>query len=124
MADISEMNQVEEVSGAYSQLIGNIGSLVATARDNIARQINTTMLDAYWQIGQYIVEYEQKGEAKAEYGQGLLERLSRDLTQAYGRGFSRSNLVYMRKFYLAFQIRETVSHKLSWGALLRDSQDR
>ena len=115
MAGKSEMIQQVEVSQAYSQLIGNIGSLVANARDNVARQINTTMLDAYWQIGQYIVEFEQKGEAKAEYGQGLLERLSRDLTQAYGRGFSRSNLVYMRKFYLAFQIRETVSHKLSWG---------
>ena len=115
MAEKEVMIQQTEVSGAYSQLIGNIGSLVANARDNVARQINTTMLDAYWQIGQYIVEYEQKGESKAEYGQGLLERLSRDLTQAYGRGFSRSNLVYMRKFYLAFQIRETVSHKLSWG---------
>ena len=65
MAEKEVMIQQTEVSGAYSQLIGNIGSLVANARDNVARQINTTMLDAYWQIGQYIVEYEQKGESKA-----------------------------------------------------------
>ena len=115
MAEKEVMIQPAEMSQAYSQLIGNIGSLVANARDNVARQINTTMLDAYWQIGQYIVEYEQKGESKAEYGQGLLERLSRDLTQAYGKGFGRSNLTYMRKLYLAFPKCGTLSHKLSWG---------
>ena len=115
MANNDNMIKPSETAQAYSQLIDNIGTLVITARDNVARQVNTSMLDTYWHIGRYIVEFEQKGEAKAEYGQGLLERLSRDLTQVYGRGFSRSNLTYMRKFYLTFQIRETVSHKLSWG---------
>ena len=61
------------------------------------------------------VEFEQKGEARAKYGEALLVNLSKDLTRLRGRGFSRSNLSYMRKFYLAFPKCETVSHKLGWS---------
>ena len=68
------------------------------------------MLEANWQTGKYIVEYELKGKDRAEYGKQLLVNLARN-----GKGFSRSNLVYMRKFYLAFPICETVSHKLTWS---------
>ena len=73
------------------------------------------MLDANWQTGKYIVEYELKGKDRAEYGRQLLVNLAKDLTARNGKGFSRSNLVYMRKFYLAFPICETVSHKLTWS---------
>ena len=59
----------------------------------------------------------QKGEARAKYGEALLVNLSKDLTRLRGRGFSRSNLSYMRKFYLAFPKCETVSHKLGWSQL-------
>lgn len=70
---------------------------------------------ANWHTGQYIVEYEQGGKAKAEYGKQLLVNLSKDLTLRNGKGFSRSNLTYMRKFYLAFPKCETVSHILTWS---------
>lgn len=70
---------------------------------------------ANWHTGQYIVEYEQDGKAKDEYGKQLLVNLSKDLSLTNGKGFSRSNLTYMRKFYLAFPKCETVSHKLTWS---------
>ena len=73
------------------------------------------MLDANWKTGKYIVEYELKGKDRAEYGKQLLVNLAKDLTTKNGKGFSRSNLVYMRKFYIAFPICETVSHKLTWS---------
>ncbi|WP_202800250.1 YhcG family protein [Pontibacter sp. BAB1700] len=67
---------------------------------------------ANWQTH---VEFEQGGKEKAAYGSDLLNQLSRDLTLEFGKGFSRSNLVYMRKFYLAFSKSETLSHQLSWS---------
>ena len=85
------------------------------ARQKAARAINTLLVQTYWEIGRYIVEYEQGGSAKAAYGSQLLQQLSKDLIQQYGKGFSRSNLFYMRKIYLAFPKSETLSHKLSWS---------
>ena len=73
------------------------------------------MLDANWQTGQYIIEFEQGSKAKAKYGDRLLVNLSKDLTRLKGRGFSRSNLTYMRKLYLAFPKCETLSHILTWS---------
>ncbi|HEY8781529.1 MAG TPA: DUF1016 N-terminal domain-containing protein [Mucilaginibacter sp.] len=99
----------------YEQLISQIGNLLATGRAKAAQQINTILVQTFWEIGKYIVEFEQKGNEKAEYGSRLFERLSKDLTLAYGKGFSRSNLSYMRKMYLSFQKRETLSHKLTWS---------
>ena len=69
----------------------------------------------YWQIGRHIVEFEQQGKQKADYGSELLTRLAKDLTLEFGKGFSRSNLTYMRKLYSAFPKSETLSHKLSWS---------
>ncbi|HET7360946.1 MAG TPA: PDDEXK nuclease domain-containing protein, partial [Salinimicrobium sp.] len=79
------------------------------------RAVNTILVQTYWHIGHHIVEFEQDGSKKSDYGSGLLEKLSHDLTLEYGKGFSRSNLVYMRKFYLFFPKSETVSHQLSWS---------
>lgn len=73
------------------------------------------MLDANWQTGKYIVEFEQGGKARAEYGKQLLVNLARDLTRINGKGFNRSNLTYMRKLYLAFPKCGTLSHKLTWS---------
>lgn len=64
------------------------------------------MLNAYWEIGKYIIEYEQKGEIKAVYGSKLLLQMSKDLILRFGKGFSRSNLSYMRQFYVKYPIRE------------------
>jgi len=61
--------------------------------------INSTMVDTYWKIGQYIIEFEQGGNIKAKYGKALLENLSKDLSRLQGKGFSRSNLNNMRLFY-------------------------
>ncbi len=80
-----------------------------------AETVNTELLSANWETGRFIVEYEQKGHLRAEYGTNRLDRLSRDLTIRRGKGFSRSNLTYMRKLFIAFPKRETLSHKLSWS---------
>ena len=100
---------------AYQKLIDNITTLWGEAKSKAITAINTELLDANWQTGKYIVEYEFKGKDRAEYGKQLLVNLAKDLTARNGKGFSRSNLVYMRKFYLAFPICETVSHKLTWS---------
>lgn len=99
----------------YRSLINEIGSVLLNARNKISREVNATMVDTYWSIGQYIVEYEQQGKERAEYGTNLLNRLSKDLTRLYGKGFGKSNLIYIRKLYLAFPIGGTVSHLLSWS---------
>ena len=108
----------------YSTLISQIGDLLQQGRKQAAYAVNNILVQTYWQIGKYIVEYEQGGSKKSEYGSKLLDRLSKDLTLAYGKGFSRSNLIYIRKLYLSYQIGETVSHqskkpilstKLSWS---------
>ena len=88
---------------------------MATARTKAASEVNTILVQTYWEIGRYIVEFEQKGNERADYGSQLFDRLSQDLTQAYGKGFSRSNLFYIRKLYLSFPISETLSHKLTWS---------
>ena len=108
------MNELTE-NKKYKELIENIGSVFNKAKNKIISTINVEMLDAYWKIGKYIVEYEQKGELKAEYGKKLLINLSKDLSVKYGKGFSRSNLQYMRLFYIHYPIRQTASGKLSWS---------
>lgn len=99
----------------YSELIDAIGSLLQQGRQQAAQSVNTILVQTYWFIGQHIVEFEQKGNEKAEYGSQLFERLSKDLTLAYGKGFGRSNLLYMRKLYLSFPISGTLSHLLTWS---------
>lgn len=99
----------------YESLVGRIDNLWTTAKHRAVEAVNTELLDANWQTGQYIVEFEQKGKIRAEYGKQLLVRLSKDLTVLRGKGFSRSNLTYMRKFYLAFPKCVTVSHILTWS---------
>jgi predicted nuclease of restriction endonuclease-like (RecB) superfamily len=99
----------------YSELIDKIGSLLQQGRQQAAQSVNTILVQTYWYIGQHIVEFEQNGNEKAEYGSQLFERLSKDLTIAYGKGFGRSNLLYMRKLYLSFPISGTLSHLLTWS---------
>ena len=108
------MDEVTTYSG-YNQLIDSIGTILKEARSRIATAVNTTLVQTYWDIGRYIVEFEQNGSERAEYGSNLLGRLSADLSHRYGKGFSRSNILYMRKFYICFPNSETVSHVLSWS---------
>ncbi len=99
----------------YDQLISDIGTLLEKGRRAAARSINTLLVETYWHIGRQIVEYEQKGAEKAEYGSLLLKRLAKDLKARYGKGFSRSNLQYMRLLYLKYPKCQTLSGKLSWS---------
>jgi len=99
----------------YQQLIEKIGDVYQSAKSKIISAINTEMLHAYWQIGKDIVEFEQGGKLKAEYGKQLLEKLAKDLSSQHGKGFSRSNLNYMRLLYNKYPNCEALSHKLTWS---------
>ncbi|PRN00403.1 PDDEXK nuclease domain-containing protein [Aliarcobacter cryaerophilus] len=94
-----------------------IKELLYSAKNRVYQTINTTMTQTYFQIGKRIVEEEQGGETRAEYGKSLLKLLSVQLINEFGKGFSVDNLENMRRFYLAFQKSETVSRKfeLSWS---------
>ena len=99
----------------YDRLLQSVGDTLNKGRSAAAMAVNTAMVHTYWEIGRQIVEFEQKGNEKADYGAEVLKRLSRDLTERYGKGFSHSNIVYMRKFYLAFPISQTLSDFLTWS---------
>mgnify|MGYP003309408578 FL=1 len=99
----------------YNLLVNNISVLWNNAKEKAITAVNTELLEANWRTGQYIVEFEQGGKARAEYGKQLLVKLSKDLTRLNGKGFNRSNLTYMRKLYLAFPKCGTLSHILTWS---------
>jgi hypothetical protein len=89
--------------GNYGAMLADLVALVAAARHNAVRSVNTIMTATYWAVGRRIVEHEQHGSARAEYGGELIGKLSRDLRARFGRGFGRANLFQMRGFYLAYR---------------------
>lgn len=99
----------------YKGLVNSIGALLEQGRKQAYYAVNQILVKTYWEIGQKIIEYEQEGNERAEYGTALLEHLSRDLKKKYGKGFGRRNILDMRRFYLNYQIWQTVSAKLSWS---------
>jgi len=99
----------------YQKLLGRITDVYATGQLRAHQAVNSVITETYWQIGRDIVEFEQGGKAKAEYGKALLATLSKDLTLRHGRGFSRSNMMMMRAFYLTFPKVQTLSGQLSWS---------
>ena len=110
----------------YHELITNIDSLLAQARQKAYIAVNNLLVQTYWDIGKQIVEYEQKGVERADYGAELLPQLSKYLESKHGKGFSRSNLQYMRLFYIKYPKYQTLSGKLSWShyiELLMISED-
>jgi len=109
------MNQKPENLNNYLGLVNKISDTYLIAYRRVVSAVNTNMVKSYWEIGQFIIEFEQGGYVKAKYGKALLENLSKDLTKIHGKGFSRSNLNYMRLFYQRYPICETVSHKLNWS---------
>lgn len=98
-----------------NNLFGEISTLIEQARQQVQRSVNTAMVHTYWHIGRLIVEDEQQGESRAAYGKQQLQQLSKELTAKFGKGFDVTNLRNMRRFFLAFPIRETVSLELSWS---------
>jgi len=97
----------------YQTLVTDIGNLLAKGRSNAARSVNTILLQTNFKIGQYIVEFEQNGQVKANYGAHLVKNISKDLTAKYGKGFSLSNVKNIRAFYIAYQKSQTLSNFLN-----------
>lgn len=97
-----------------SQLLQDIRQVLIAARHTIVQTVNSAMVYAYWQVGRLIVECEQKGESRAEYGTQRLEQLSRSLQADFGKGFDVTNLRNMRRFYITFPIQDSVRPELSW----------
>lgn len=96
----------------YGAILAEVVGLIEMARHASVRSVNAIMTATYWEIGRRIVEFEQRGARRAQYGAGLLQRLSEDLTTRFGRGFSTDNLETMRLFYTAYPVRE-ISEKPS-----------
>ena len=100
----------------YQAVFGDVSKIIDAARASASRSVNAAMTAAYWLIGRRIVEFEQSGEERAEYGAALVEKLAEDLTVQFGRGFSLRNIYNMRLFYLAHptdRILQTPSAKLA-----------
>ncbi|MEJ6080170.1 PDDEXK nuclease domain-containing protein [Vibrio sp. 1-Bac 57] len=104
-------NQLTQNSEA---LFVNIRTLLNQSRKQVVQAVNSAMVQTYWQIGQLIVEDEQQGERRAEYGKAVLKALSISLTKEFGKGFDLTNLRKMRALYLCFPIRDALRLELSW----------
>ncbi len=102
----------------YNRLLSDISGLLEQARRTSARAVNSILTTTYWEIGRRIIDFEQSGRARAEYGEGLLKKLAADLAQKYGRGFSRTNLQQMRTFYAGWRICQTPSGRFEGRAVI------
>ena len=97
------------------KMINEIRNIILASRQKVIYQVNDAMLMAYWNVGKIIVENEQNGNIKAEYGKQVIREVSRELRKTLGTGFSVSNLFNMRKFYITYPKFQTVSRILSWS---------
>lgn len=103
-----------------------IKDILISARNKVYKTANFAMVEAYWNIGKRII-VEQGGKDTAEYGQGLLQELSKQMTKDFGKGFTVTNLKYMRQFYLAFPNGHALRDELSWTlyrSLMRVENER
>lgn len=103
----------------YNHLLDNIRLLLESSRQQVVREINRTVVVTYWEIGRYIVEYEQGGKERATYGSRLLKRLSEDLTDSFGKGYSYRNLQLAKKFYNTFPIVQSLIAQSQSGQELK-----
>lgn len=101
-------------TGSLSSFAGRITAIIESARGRVQSVVNQEMVCAYWEIGREIVEEEQLGEKRAEYGKALIENLSKELAGRYGKGFTSSNLLTMRRFYQTYPIQHALRAELSW----------
>ena len=118
----------EHVLSLQQEMMDQIREIMRTSRYQAARQVNNALLYAYWNIGRVIVEHEQISDKRAEYGKETLKQISKQMCKEFGKGFSISNLQFMRRFYQTYQIQQTLSAKLSWShyceLLIISDQDR
>ena len=103
------------ITPALTGIVAEIKTVLDSARRNVARQVNSELLNAYWNIGRIISEYEQTEPERADYGKQTLKELAKVLTAEFGKGFSRANLQNMRAFYLTYKKCQTLSGTLSWS---------
>lgn len=119
----------ENMIAAYQLMITDIRQIIISGQEYAYNAASKAMVLTYWQVGRRIVEQEQEGKERAEYGKALIETLSGELTREFGKSYSKRNLQYFRKFYLAFPDREIVNacvHNLNWThfrSLLRVSDE-
>jgi len=102
------------LSTSFEDFYESVSEIIETARGTVYREVNLIMVKTYWQIGRAILEEQQQGRGRAEYGKALLEILAECLTQRYGKSFSNRNLRYMRQFYKVFPKWNAVRSELSW----------
>jgi DUF1016 N-terminal domain len=100
------------LSVARSDFYQSVAEVLRAARSNAYRAVNFVMVEAYWSVGRMIVEEEQQGKERAEYGAALIKNLSVRLSEEFGRGFTERNVWQIRQFYLAFPSEGTQSQKL------------
>lgn len=105
---------LDKLNNNYQNLLSSISDTFSLGRKKAVLAVNSNMIETYWKIGQYIIEFEQGGNEKAEYGKALLPKLSKDLTHAIGKGFSLSNVKRMRQLYTTYPISAELPHQLSW----------
>lgn len=101
-------------SRSFDGLLGALRGLIADGRRQVLRAVDTVQVRTCWAVGRHIVEFEQGGAARADYGARLLPRLAENLTSEFGRGFDASNLHKMKQFYLTFPILDALRPELSW----------
>jgi DUF1016 N-terminal domain len=106
---------MNKLSDDYEVLIHQISETYQQGQVIAIEAINFSMVKTYWEIGHYIIEFEQGGAQRATYGKSLLIKLSKDLSILHGKGFSVSNIQIMRQLYVVFPICATLSHKLNWS---------
>ena len=111
MNDIQNINLQNDMDILYD----SVREILANARKRAFSAINFAMVESYWLIGQQIVEHEQHGEARADYGKGLLKELAAKLTTDFGKGFDERELRKMRQFYMEFKKRDTLRPELTWS---------
>jgi predicted nuclease of restriction endonuclease-like (RecB) superfamily len=125
MASSSEpMGKKAGLARGKETLYRDVRTILAAARSSAYRAVNAAMVQAYWQIGRLIVEHEQGGRQRARYGEAVLDDLSRRLTADFGRGFTTTNLKYMRSFYLAFPIRHALRDEFAAPARRNATRSR
>jgi predicted nuclease of restriction endonuclease-like (RecB) superfamily len=108
------MSEFAPAALEFEQIYQRIKGLLTEARSRAYQAINAAMITAYWEIGRAIVEVEQQGQGRAEYGRQLVEQLAGRLRAEFGKGFDRSNLWHMRAFYLAYPKLDALRRELSW----------
>ncbi len=110
------MNEIQQIADSF---VAQIKQLLKDAQQGVVRSVNSIMVQTYFELGRRIVEHEQEGKDHSNYGEYLLQRLASELSDEFGKGFSKRKLELIRKFYLSYKIAKTVfSQSIGWSHYL------